>query len=72
MKVFISWSGNTSHLVALALREWLPSVLQSIEPYVSTEEIEKGARWNAEIGRQLNDTTFGIYASQMTMQDPRG
>jgi hypothetical protein len=60
MKVFISWSGDTSHNVALALREWLPSVLQSVEPYVSSEDIDKGARWSAEIGYQLNDTDFGI------------
>jgi hypothetical protein len=60
MKVFISWSGDTSHTVALALRDWLPSVLQSVEPYVSSQDIEKGARWSAEIGRQLNETAFGI------------
>jgi hypothetical protein len=60
MKVFISWSGDISHDVALALREWLPSVLQSVEPYVSSEDVEKGARWSAEVGRQLNETAFGI------------
>jgi TIR domain len=60
MKIFISWSGNVSRAVAVALREWLPSVLQAAEPYVSSEDIEKGARWSAEIAQQLNDTAFGI------------
>jgi hypothetical protein len=60
MKLFISWSGRVSHDAAMALRDWLPSVLQSIEPYVSSEDIEKGARWNTEISRELNDTDFGI------------
>jgi hypothetical protein len=60
MKVFISWSGDTSHDVALALREWLPLVLQSVDPYVSSEDIEKGARWSADIGHQLDETAFGI------------
>lgn len=60
MKVFISWSGETSHAVALALRDWLPSVLQSIEPYVSSEDIEKGARWSVDVGHELDTTSFGI------------
>jgi TIR domain len=60
MKLFISWSGDISHTVAVALRDWLPSVLQSVEPYVSSEDLEKGARWSVEIGQQLEETTFGI------------
>jgi hypothetical protein len=60
MKVFISWSGDLSHRVAIALRNWLPSVLQSIEPYVSSEDIDKGARWSADVGKELDATHFGI------------
>jgi hypothetical protein len=60
MKVFISWSGSVSHEVALALREWLPSVIQSIDPYVSSEDTDKGARWGVEIGKELEASDFGI------------
>ncbi|MCG8208413.1 TIR domain-containing protein [Tenacibaculum finnmarkense] len=60
MKVFLSWSGNQSHKVALALRDWLPSVIQTIEPYVSSEDIDKGARWSTDIAKELEDSTFGI------------
>ncbi|TFD96426.1 TIR domain-containing protein [Dysgonomonas capnocytophagoides] len=60
MKVFISWSGNKSHRVALVFRDWLPSVIQSIEPYVSSEDIDKGARWSTDIAKELEDSTFGI------------
>lgn len=60
MKVFLSWSGHESHEVALALRDWLPSVIQTIEPYVSSEDIDKGARWSTDIAKELEDSTFGI------------
>ncbi len=60
MKVFISWSGNRSHKVALVFREWLPSVIQDIVPYVSSEDIDKGARWSTDIAKELSDSTFGI------------
>lgn len=60
MKVFISWSGDKSHKVATIFREWLPSVIQSIEPYVSSEDIDKGARWSTDIAKELADSTFGI------------
>lgn len=60
MKVFISWSGETSLKVAQVFREWLPSVIQSITPYVSSEDIDKGARWSTDIAKELEDSTFGI------------
>lgn len=60
MKVFISWSGIRSKKVALIFRDWLPSVIQSIEPFVSSEDIEKGSRWNTDIAQELKESTFGI------------
>lgn len=60
MKVFISWSGETSHHVALAFRDWLPSVIQTVEPYVSSEDIDKGARWSSDISSELEASVFGI------------
>jgi hypothetical protein len=60
MKVFISWSGAVSRGVAVALRDWLPSVIQAVEPYVSSEDIDPGSRWGAEIAVQLDDTDFGV------------
>ena len=60
MKVFISWSGSVSHEVAMALRDWLPNVLQAIQPYVSSEDIDKGARWSTDISQELQESSFGI------------
>ena len=60
MKVFLSWSGHKSHKIAIVFRDWFPSVIQSIVPYVSSEDIDKGARWSTDIAKELEDSTFGI------------
>lgn len=60
MKVFISWSKEFSKDVAIAIRDWLPKTLQSVEPYVSSEDIEKGSRWHMDISKRLDETAFGI------------
>jgi len=60
VKVFISWSGPRSQLLADALREWIHDVVQSVECFSSTEDIRAGQRWNNEINSWLNDTDFGV------------
>ena len=60
MKVFLSWSGEISRLVAEALREWLPNMLQAIDPWMSAEDIDKGARWSSDIAGELSNTRAGI------------
>lgn len=45
---------------SLVFREWLPSVIQELEPYVSSEDIDKGARWSTDIAKELSDSKFGI------------
>ena len=66
MKIFISWSGDLSHQVAVVLRDWLPSVIQSLEPYVSSEDIDKGARWSTDISKELEDSFLPIRLTPMT------
>lgn len=60
MNVFISWSGDTSHRVAKVLRDWIPSVIQAVEPYVSSEDIDKGTRWSSDIATELDKSSYGI------------
>lgn len=58
--IFISWSGDRSKWVAEALHNWLPKVLQSARPWVSTQDIEKGTRGLSEMSNALNGMGFGI------------
>ena len=60
MKIFLSWSGETSRKVAVALRGWLPKVIQAIDPWMSSEDIAKGARWGSDIATQLSEADAGI------------
>ncbi|GAA3322688.1 TIR domain-containing protein [Paeniglutamicibacter sulfureus] len=60
MKVFISWSGKKSHAVAEVLHEWLPTVLNSVEPWISSEGLRAGLKWNQQLEKELNGTSFGI------------
>lgn len=60
MKVFISWSGDKSKEVAELLDEWLQCVLQAVDPWMSSKDIDKGSLWFSEISDQLKDTSIGI------------
>lgn len=60
MKVFISWSGEPSRELALALADWFPKVLQGIEPFVSSKDIDKGATWVSDLAQELSDSAYGV------------
>jgi hypothetical protein len=60
MKVFISWSGKDSKQVAQLLTEWIPDVLQGVETWISSDDIDKGAVWMNDINEQLKEIGLGI------------
>jgi len=60
MKVFISWSGKESHAVAQVLRTQLPCIINAVKPFVSSEDIDKGAAWFQTVGTELEKSDFGI------------
>lgn len=60
MKVFLSWSGNRSRAIAEILKGWLPSVLQAAKPYFSPDDVTKGARWLAEISKELEESRIAL------------
>lgn len=58
--LFISWSGKRSLHVARALRDWIPKVVQAAKPWMSEEDIPKGARGLQEVARALEGIKVGI------------
>ncbi len=60
MKIFISWSGERSHLLAQALHGWLPLVLHYVKPWLSEADVAAGDRWAQAIAKELETSNFGV------------
>lgn len=60
MQVFLSWSGKESKQLAEIFKDWLPNILQYINPYMSAKDINLGERWNDSITSNLRETDFGL------------
>ena len=60
MKVFLSWSGESSKTLAGVLREWLALVFPDVSFWMSSRDIQAGQRWGNELDRELEATAFGI------------
>jgi hypothetical protein len=60
MNVFLSWSGARSKEVAEAFYDWLPTVINSVEPFISQRSIEKGVVGQNELSQSLEEINFGI------------
>lgn len=60
MKIFISWSGETSEKIAGLIKEFIPKVIQSAKPYYTPDDVEKGVKWEAEISQHLEKCEIGL------------
>jgi hypothetical protein len=63
MKIFMSWSGERSHAVAICVRDWLVTMFEAIgeeNVFLSSEDIAKGKAWFPELMDRLEDSSFGI------------
>lgn len=60
MQIFISWSGKRSKHCAELLKVWLPRVIQSVRPWISTYDIAKGSRWSGALAKELGQHVYGI------------
>lgn len=62
VRVFLSWStkDSASHKMALGLKQWLCKVIHFSEPFLSSDDIQAGERWDDILGKQLTESDFGI------------
>lgn len=60
MKIFLSWSGESSKALAAVLREWLTLMFPEAIFWISSRDIQAGQRWGNELDRELEATAFGI------------
>lgn len=73
VKVFLSWSGegSASHIVATGLNGWIQKVIHMAEPFLSSDDILAGERWSGILGRELDDSGFGILCiTKETLNSP--
>jgi hypothetical protein len=59
MRIFISWSGERSRVLAQRLEWFVRNLIHTTEPWVSTG-IDKGSRWEREIASNLEQAGLGI------------
>jgi hypothetical protein len=60
LKVFLSWSKTRSKRVAQLLYDWIPCVIQSVDPWLSSQKIEDGELWFSAIQTQVAQAMNGI------------
>jgi hypothetical protein len=60
LRIFISWSGKQAGLIGHAFHSFLPDVVNGIEPFVSSEDIDQGTRWNNVLSRNLQESSCAI------------
>lgn len=60
MRVFISWSGDRSKMVAESMRRWIGLVLQQAEPWMSGSDIVAGVRWSVDIAKELEESAVAV------------
>jgi hypothetical protein len=60
MKIFICWSGVRSGNLARELGDWLPQVIEGLEPPFISFRIGPGKQWQEEIGNALRRSGAGL------------
>ena len=60
MTVFIAWSGDRSLAAARALSDFLPMIMQSVNPRMSEDSLQAGERWATALNRASDESQMAI------------
>lgn len=61
IKLFLSWSGDSSKGIAEIFRGWLQAYSTELDVFFTPDGIEAGMRWNDELSRTLEECEIGIF-----------
>jgi TIR domain len=61
VKLFLSWSGDSSKGIAEIFRNWLQVYSNELNIFFTPDGIEAGMRWNDELSKTLEECEIGIF-----------
>ena len=61
LKVFISWSGNRSRLIAEEVKAFLNRTIPEIIAWISDDNLHKGEVWSKDIINALSEHSVGLF-----------
>jgi len=60
LKVFISWAGERANAIGTGFHEFLPDVVNAVQPFMSGMNIDKGTRWGEVLSGSLQESSCAI------------
>lgn len=60
LKVFISWAGERSKAIPTGFHDFLPDVVNAVQPFMSGLNSDKGTRWGELLSSTLQESSCAI------------
>ncbi len=60
LKVFISWAGDRANAIGKGFHDFLPDVVNAVQPFMSGMNIDKGTRWGDVLNGTLQESSCAI------------
>lgn len=60
LRVFISWAGKRAEMIGQGFHDFLPDVVNAIQPFISGSDIDKGTQWREVLTGNLQESMCEI------------